>query len=83
MPIDQVEQWEVSRACILRVRLLPNKRCTGCGAIGYAEEKTLLCCYCFGLKVAVEERKRKLTSTLAGHLAMLTRIRAQLQEFKS
>jgi hypothetical protein len=69
---------------ILIVRLIPNQRCTGCGGHGYCEAKTLLCLFCFGLKVSVESRKRKLVSTMAQRFAFLKdKIRAQLREFAS
>jgi hypothetical protein len=69
---------------VLLVRLLPDQRCSGCAAIGYCEEKTMLCLYCFGFKVNVEIRKRKLGHTMAQRFASLRdKIRAQLHEFQS
>jgi hypothetical protein len=51
------------------LRLIPNQDCTGCGSRGvHADRKTLLCCYCFGLALAVATRKRKLDSTLSQRL---------------
>lgn len=67
---------------ILIIRLIPNSRCCGCSCVGYTDEKTLLCLYCLSLKINVETRKRKLTSTLAGRFAFLKeKIRNQLREF--
>jgi hypothetical protein len=43
-------------APILGVRLVPNRRCTGCGMTGYVGDKNLLCCSCFG---AFLERARR------------------------
>jgi hypothetical protein len=55
----------LSDRTVLKLSLWPNCRCHGCGAIGYVEVKTILCLYCFGLRVKVEERKNKLQSTLS------------------
>ena len=68
---------------ILVIRLMPNGRCTGCSAVGYVDEKCLLCLYCLGLKVNVGMRKQKLTSTLTGRFAYLKKkIQTQLAEFR-
>lgn len=74
---------------ILILRLLPNQHCSGCGAAGYAEQKSLLCCYCFGLALAVADRKRKLDLTLSEKFSRRIRveflkrkIREPLSEFK-
>ena len=68
---------------VLIVRLAPNGICAGCGAHGHTEVKTLLCCACLGLKIAVEERRKKVTSTLAGRFAYLkAKIQSQLAEFQ-
>jgi hypothetical protein len=48
----------------LIVRLIPNQRCAGCSGISYVDQKSLLCCYCFGLALAVADRKRKLNRKL-------------------
>ena len=48
----------------MNVHLLKDRRCQGCGAIGYVETRTLFCCYCFGLCLAVAERKKKLNAKL-------------------
>ena len=48
----------------LLVRFVPNSICIGCACHGYVEDKTHLCCSCFGLKIAVEDRKRKLSATM-------------------
>ena len=50
---------------MIRLRLLPNQQCFGCGAIGRADERLGLCLYCAGLYLAVQERKRKLDDTLS------------------
>ena len=60
-----------------------GRRCEGCAAIGYVEEKTGLCLYCFGLKVNVERRKRKLEETArARFLELGAKIREQMKEFQ-
>ena len=54
----------------LLVRLTHNRSCVGCGATGYCCDRTMLCLYCLGLKLAVECRKCKLGSTLAMRFAL-------------
>jgi hypothetical protein len=54
---------------VLIIRLVPNQRCAGCAAHGHVEDKTLLCLSCFDVKVRIEERKRKLVSTMAQRFA--------------
>lgn len=67
---------------IIVLRLHPNGRCHGCSAIGYVDEKTLLCLYCVALKINVEVRKRKLTTTLSQRFASLKeKVRQQLRDF--
>jgi hypothetical protein len=67
---------------IYRLRMLPDMRCEGCGSLGYADEKSRLCCACAGLKMAVEHRKRKLTTTMVSRFAFLgAKIKRQLAEF--
>lgn len=69
---------------VLLVRLIPDQRCAGCAGHGYCEEKTLLCLFCFGVKVSVESRKRKLASTMAQRFAYLKgKIQRQLREMAS
>jgi len=68
---------------IIRLRLLPNRICEGCGAHGHTDEKSLLCGACADLKIRVEDRKRKLAATVAGRFAHLKeKIRLQLKEFE-
>jgi hypothetical protein len=68
---------------VLLLRLIPNKRCTGCSAVGYCEEKTLLCLYCYGLKINVERRKQKLVSSIVWlrFASLRQKIRTQMEEF--
>lgn len=55
----------------LVLRFIDNQRCQGCGAIGWVEEKALLCFQCKGLQIEVEARKQKLTGTLRYRFACL------------
>ncbi len=67
----------------LIVRLVSNQRCQGCGAAAWVEEKTLLCCACFGLKLAVEMRRQKIEGTLRARFAALaSQVRDQLRELR-
>ena len=67
----------------MTIRLLPNRSCSGCGDIRHVESKTLLCCYCFGLALAVAERKKKLEGTLRQKfLKKAMQVRLQLKEFQ-
>lgn len=67
----------------LVIRLLANQRCGGCGGIVDVEEKTLLCLYCFALKLAVERRRTKLQETLRGRFAAIgEKVRQQMEEFR-
>jgi hypothetical protein len=75
------------------LKLIPNKICLGCACHGYVDEKTYLCCACYGIKIAVEERKRKLSATMRaifapqlfnGHVQqMKEKIRRQMEEFRT
>jgi hypothetical protein len=68
----------------LIIRLMPQGRCTGCAAVGYVCQRTLLCLTCLDLKIKVSTRKQKLTSTLAGRFAhMGEKIRRQLAELRN
>lgn len=64
----------------LLVRFVPNSICIGCACHGYVEDKTHLCCSCFGLKIAVEDRKRKLSSTMRAIFAYCEKIQAREKE---
>ena len=44
----------------LKLRLLPDLRCTRCGQLGYAEEKTGLCGACWNISLLrYAKRKRE------------------------
>lgn len=66
------------------LHLIPNCRCEGCGRIGRVDRRSILCCWCAGLKLETEDRKHKLDGTLHTRFAFITRkIREQLKEFAS
>jgi hypothetical protein len=49
---------------VLVLRLLPNRKCESCGAIGRVHDLTGLCLSCLDPWVKVEERKQKLDETV-------------------
>jgi hypothetical protein len=52
------------------IRLIPDQRCSGCGACNtYCDENTLLCCFCLGLKLNIYVRVLNLTTTAAERFA--------------
>ena len=48
----------------LILRLLPQSRCEGCGAIGRTHDLTRLCLTCLDLYMKVEDRKAKVNESL-------------------
>jgi hypothetical protein len=64
---------------ILVLRLLPQSKCEGCGAIGRVHDLTGLCLSCLAPWIHVEERKEKLDSTLRVKFAWPVE---KIQEFK-
>lgn len=70
----------------LLVKLVPGQFCVGCGGRGHCEEKSGLCCYCYGQHLALEERKWRAENAFVQALAKIYRstgekIRKQLQEW--
>lgn len=69
---------------MMNIRLLKNRRCQGCGAIGWVEARTFSCCYCFGIALAVAERKKKLDGTVRQRFAKKAiEVQLKLREFNS
>jgi len=49
---------------VLRLRLLPDLRCTRCGQLGYCEEKTTLCGACWNVSLLRYAKRKKARPTL-------------------
>lgn len=43
----------------IKIRLVPGRRCVRCGAAGYTEEKSDLCCACLNISLLLFERWKK------------------------
>lgn len=55
----------------LILKFLPNRRCEGCGAIGYVDSRALTCFHCTGKTVFIEDRCRKLREFGGGEFLRL------------
>jgi hypothetical protein len=71
------------RLPILRLRLLPDLRCTCCGALGYVEEKTGQCGACWNislLRFAARRRRHADGAAAAAERQMRQAIAVRLSE---
>jgi len=59
---------------IIILKLVPDLRCEGCGALHrLVSKKSHLCLFCTGLKLDVSERKRNLDGTLRERFAVISK----------
>jgi hypothetical protein len=45
---------------ILKLRMIPEQRCTKCGAFGYVSDISHLCCWCLAPGLAIFHREKSL-----------------------
>jgi hypothetical protein len=68
---------------IFILRMRPDLRCHGCGHVGFADGKSMLCASCCGVELAKHARHQELAWKLsAADRAALQRIAEQLRVFR-
>lgn len=56
--LDLARRKQSSPLPVLKLRLVPGRRCGGCGGTGYVDEKSALCAFCLAPRLALFHRRR-------------------------